>query len=170
MPRTISGDEARAAARRDVEALDPKHGGCVPCALAEAPDALRIVDDARAVVVLDRYGCRAGHMMVVLRRHETRVAALPWEDWCALQRLAWEASRALEAALSPKRVFVASLGAVDALPCTFPHVHLHVVPLAEGGESSRPARVFSWREGVVVYEPDEARALSERLRAAWPAR
>lgn len=168
--RTISRDDAMARVSRDVEALDPRHRGCVPCALVECPAAVRVAEDPRAVVLLDRYACREGHMMVVLRRHETHVAALPWEDWCALQRLAWEATRALESALAPRRVFVASLGAVDPLPCSFPHVHLHVVPLYEGGDSSRPARVFSWSEGVMVYDPGEDHALAERLRAAWPTR
>lgn len=34
-------------------------------------------------------------------------------------------------------------------------------------ERARPAHVFSWSAGVVVYEDGEAAALAERLRAAW---
>jgi hypothetical protein len=45
-----------------------------------------------------------------------------------------------------------------------------VLPVYERGEGARPAHVFSWSVGVLVYEDDEARDFSARLRAAWPAR
>jgi hypothetical protein len=43
---------------------------------------------------------------------------------------------------------------------------LHVAPLAHGDARDRPSEVFSWRDGVLVYEHGEAEALAERLRAA----
>jgi hypothetical protein len=45
---------------------------------------------------------------------------------------------------------------------------VHVLPLYETGEGARPAHVFSWSAGVLVYEDEEARDLAARLRAAWP--
>ena len=105
-------------------------------------------------------------LLAVLRDHETRVEALDWPRYAALQRMAWRALRALAAALDPVRVSVAALGAPEALPMSFPHAHVHVVPLYEGGEAARPVRVLSWTHGVVVYDDHEAAALVRRLRDA----
>lgn len=160
----IPRDEALAA-------LTAAPDGCAMCALADpARDPHHVVaacDDA--VVRLDLYGSTHGHLLVVLRGHETRIEALAWTRYEALQRAAWRASRALARALAPRRVWVASLGAPEALPMSFPHAHLHVVPIHEGGEAARPARVLSWSSGVVVYGDEEARTLVDSLREAWPS-
>jgi hypothetical protein len=41
-------------------------------------------------------------------------------------------------------------------------------PLYESDESAQPARVFSWSEGVVVYDDPDARSLTQRIRDALP--
>jgi hypothetical protein len=51
---------------------------------------------------------------------------------------------------------------------SFPHYHLHVIPIYEDDERARPARVLSWTSGVVVYEDDEAASLVSDLVRAWP--
>lgn len=163
--RRLSKDEALRAL---ADAAPP--GCCVMCELAAGTrDAELVVHrDADAVVLLDRFAAAPGHLLVVLARHVEHVAALPLDTYQRVQALAWRACRLLDAELAPRRTFVASLGASTPLPTTFPHFHLHVVPLTEDGEAARPARVFSWSEGVWVFESrDEAVALAERLRRAW---
>lgn len=123
-----------------------------------------------AMAFLDRFAARPGHVVVVLRRHVESIAELPWDEYAAVQRLAWEVSCALEKVLSPKRIYVASLGATRRIATSFPHHHVHVIPLADGGEVDRPAEVLTWSHGIFVYEEGEAEAWRERLRAAWPAR
>ena len=49
------------------------------------------------------------------------------------------------------------------LPTSYAHAHVHVVPVDEVDERARPAAVFSWSSGVVVYEPDEGEALAAEL-------
>lgn len=120
-----------------------------------------------AVAVLARYWVRRGHILVVLRRHVESIRALPWEEYASAQRLAWEAARAAESALGAKRVYVAALGAVAPLATTFPHHHVHVVPLYDGGESDKPSRVLTWSEGIGVYEAGEAAEIAAALRRAW---
>jgi diadenosine tetraphosphate (Ap4A) HIT family hydrolase len=144
---------------------------CVMCALAERRDAALVLrQEEHGTVVLDRFGNRQGHLLVISKRHVEHATQLCWEDYAALQRLAYEASQALERALSPKRVFIAALGSSDSLPMTFSHFHLHVVPVLEHDARPRPAQVFSWTEGVVTYEPEQARELVASIRRAWPAR
>jgi diadenosine tetraphosphate (Ap4A) HIT family hydrolase len=146
--------------------LEAERGpGCRMCELVR--DAEPIASSDHAVAVLDRYASRPGHVMIVLRRHEERIAALAWPEYAAMQRLAWEVCGALDTVLSPRRIYVAALGSAEPLDTSFPHLHVHVVPLADGGELDRPANVFTWVHGVYVFETDdEERALAATLRAA----
>lgn len=162
MSRTVSREEALLA----LPSL--RTGGCAMCQLADpahAPDDVALVSE-HAVVRLDRFGASHGHLLVVLRGHETRAEALAWEPYEAMQRAAWRASRAVAAVLRPRRVWTAALGAPEPLPMSFPHCHVHVIPVHEGGEAARPARVLSWTNGVVVYDDGEALALVHALREA----
>jgi histidine triad (HIT) family protein len=139
--------------------------GCVMCELTR--DAPAIAANEHAVAVLDRFASRPGHVLVILRRHAEHVAALPYADYEGMHRLAWEISRTLDRVLAPRRIYVAALGSAQPLATSFPHVHLHVVPLADGGEADRPAEVFTWAHGMYVFDSDdEERELVAKLRAA----
>src|SRR5262245_4793495 len=143
--------------------------GCRMCAMAVEQNA--IASTEHAVAVLDRFASRPGHVLVLLRRHEERIAALAWDEYADVQRLAWEMTRAIETALAPRRIYVAALGSAAPLVTSFPHVHFHVVPLADGGEADRPAAVFTWTNGIYVFDDaDEEAALVAKLRAAHAQR
>lgn len=142
---------------------------CVMCALVRGQSALPfIAQSEHAAVLLDRFACRAGHLMVIPRQHVERLSDLPWPVFVEVQRLVYDAHRALDACFAPARIFTATLGAAVELPMTYAHHHVHVIPVTETGERARPARVLSWSEGVVVYDDDEALALSHRLAEHWP--
>ena len=143
-------------------------GGCVMCRLASRDAAHTwIAESDHGVVVLDGYGATAGHLLVIAKAHVERTSALSWEVFSDLQRLVWKATRVVDAELAPERVYVATLGAGKPLPMSFPHHHVHVVPVYETGEAARPARVFSWSAGVVCYTHGESKRLADRLRGAW---
>ncbi len=141
-------------------------GGCLGCELVR--DAEPLATSEHAVVVLDRYAARPGHVLVLLRRHEENLAALPWPEYADLQHLAWKTCRALDQVLAPRRIYVAALGSAERLATSFPHLHLHVIPLSDGGESDRPAGVLTWAFGMYVFEDaDEEASLRQRLQAAF---
>ena len=167
--KRINKAEATALLAREDEVLPSRFQGCFMCAIAAGfpGDVEVLASRPRAVAVLDRFASRRGHVLVVLRRHEESIAALPWDEYAEVQRLAWEAARAIERTLRPVRVFVAALGSAARLPMSFPHHHVHVIPLFDGDERDRPAEVLSWSTGVSVYEEGEANALAEALRGAW---
>src|SRR5262245_3278427 len=110
------------------------------CALAErspaSPD--RIAESQHGVVLLDRFGRGEGHMLVTARRHYEHAAELGWDEYSDLQRLAHEACIALRRSKSPVRTFVAVLGAPSELPMSFPHFHIHVLPVYHADERARP--------------------------------
>jgi diadenosine tetraphosphate (Ap4A) HIT family hydrolase len=167
--RRIERAEAMAIIAREAEALPARFQGCVMCALAAGhpPDLEVLAERPGAVAVLDRLATRRGHVLVVLRRHAERIGEMPWSEYADVQRLAWEAACTLERALLPRRVFVAALGSATRLPMSFPHHHVHVLPLFDGGEGDRPSEVLTWRHGVWLYPPGEARDLAEELRRGW---
>ena len=142
---------------------------CVMCALTEGRDAALVLKhDPHGVVVLDRFGNRHAHLLVISRRHVENATELSWLEYSALQRLAYEAAQALSKAVQPRRVFIAAFGSSDPQPMTFSHFHVHVVPIQKDDDRPRPAQVFSWTEGVVTYEPEEAAELVAQLKSAWP--
>ena len=143
--------------------------GCVMCALARgaaaAPELVR--ESEHGVALLDRFGTREGHLLIIARSHVEDTLALGWDVYQDLQRLAYDGAQVVTRLLSPARVFIAVLGASAALPMSFPHFHIHVLPVYDTDERARPAHVFSWSAGVLVYEDAEAAELAARLRAAW---
>lgn len=166
---TIDKDRALLLLAEHKRRLLGDGGGCVMCALAHGQADLPFVaENAHAVVLLDRFACRYGHLMVIPRLHEEHVSRLPWDVFHGVQRLTHEAARAIDASLKPARVFTASLGATVELPMTYSHYHMHVIPVFETDERARPARVLSWSEGVVVYDDAEAAELCRKLSHHWP--
>jgi diadenosine tetraphosphate (Ap4A) HIT family hydrolase len=143
---------------------------CVMCALARAGGDACIAQNRHAVVMLDRFACRSGHVMVIPRTHVERISELDWDVFIDVQRLVFEAAHAVEICFKPARVFTATLGAAAELPQTYSHYHVHVIPVVETDERARPARVLSWSEGVVIYDDDEASRICRELVASWPRR
>jgi diadenosine tetraphosphate (Ap4A) HIT family hydrolase len=166
--RTLEKDEALERLAEHTRVLLQGDHGCLLCALCRRRDQAWIVhENASGVVVLDRFGNRYGHLMIVARRHVESATGFDWPEFSELQRLSFEACRVLEQTLQPKRVYVAALGASTPLSTSYPHYHLHVVPIDTDGEDARPARVFSWSSGIVEYAPAEALELTAKLQKAW---
>jgi diadenosine tetraphosphate (Ap4A) HIT family hydrolase len=162
-------DEALALLAEHRHAIGAVDDACLMCLLAEKRGVpAPVYEDDHAVVLLDRFASREGHLLVIAREHVEGLTELGWEKYSRLQRVAFDAARAIEGVLTPQRFYLAALGAPQAVPMSFPHFHLHVIPLFEADDSARPARVFSWTDGVVVYEDHEAVELADKLRRAWP--
>jgi diadenosine tetraphosphate (Ap4A) HIT family hydrolase len=109
---------------------------------------------------------------VVVRGHVERITDLPLATHLEVQRIVWEANMTLEKVFTPRRIYTATLGSpssasLDPPAMSFPHLHVHVIPIHEDGESARPAAVFSWTAGVWLYDEGEAEELARMLHAAW---
>ncbi|HEX2733898.1 MAG TPA: HIT domain-containing protein [Polyangiaceae bacterium] len=163
-------DKDQALAQLDLERERSRgFGGCVMCRLGSHQHAHEwIAENEHAVVTLDAYGATVGHLLVISKAHIERTSGVKWHAYQAIQHLVWQASQVLDTELEPQRVYTAALGAARPMPMSFPHFHVHVVPVYENDDRARPAHVFSWSAGVTCYSEDEARALRVRLRHAWP--
>lgn len=176
--RRVSKDEA--IADMTARGFDrARSNACAMCALAKSAGdpgdaSLRVRENEHAVVVLDRYASTRGNLLVVLREHVERITDLALVTHLEVQRLVFEANVTLEETFAPRRIYTATLGSPSTLTTetpamSFPHLHTHVIPVHEDGESSRPAAVFSWTAGVWLYDEGEAEQLARDLRAAWRA-
>lgn len=163
MPHRISRE--RVLERLTAEAPS----ACWMCVLARPEDrALCLAHTDRATVRLSRYPTRWGHVLVIPRAHVERFEALDEDTWLEATKLAHRAARALERVLRPSRCYVASLGTSEPeLPMTFPHLHVHVIPVDEPG--ARPSEVLTWQHGLYDGTDDEWRELHAALVAAWRA-
>jgi diadenosine tetraphosphate (Ap4A) HIT family hydrolase len=159
-------DKTEALRLLSAQLLQHERGACPLCRLVapEACAANAISSNEHGVVLLNRFGQRRGHLMVVSLRHVEHVHELDWPAYAALQQLAHTAAATLQRVLRPERVFIAVLGCSAPLMTSYAHLHIHVIPIYETDERARPARVLSWSEGVVVYEDAEAQALADQLR------
>ena len=145
--------------------------GCAMCKLADlSSQRVQIARSRHGIAALDGFAATRGHVLIVARQHVERGVDLDWPVYADLQRLVWEATQAVEHALRPQRVYVAALGSSKQLPMSFPHFHIHVVPVYTSDETARPAHVLSWSSGVIRYQEHEADDLVRQLKAAWPGR
>lgn len=140
--------------------------GCMMCALAQPSwdEDLVVARNESALLRLNRIPSRPKELMVVLREHHERVTEVSSRVYGQVFALVHAAARVLELDEDVLRVFVAQLGAPDAILTSYPHLHVHVVPLYEGGEEARPSRVFSFSSAVYTYEDGEGARVAERLR------
>jgi diadenosine tetraphosphate (Ap4A) HIT family hydrolase len=168
--QVVSKEVALALLAEHKQSLLADGASCVMCALAKSGGEGSVAQSRHAVVMLDRFACRYGHLMVIPRKHVERMSDIDWEVFVDVQRLVFEAGRAVEACFKPARVFTATLGAAAELPQTYSHYHVHVIPVFETDERARPARVLSWSEGVVIYDEDEASRMCRELVMSWPRR
>jgi diadenosine tetraphosphate (Ap4A) HIT family hydrolase len=140
------------------------------CGLVDAyPDDVKVLAKNRhAIAVLSRYQLRRGHVLVLARRHVEQWTDVGWHEWREVQRLAFEASQAIERAFDPVRVYSATLGSNGKVaPTSFPHLHVHVVPIYESDERGKPSNVFTWKHGLSKPTESESRKLQRELVAAW---
>lgn len=160
MPTLIS--RAEALARIEAEGGTP---ACLMCAIRdERVGPLHTLHDRDGVLAfLPRYVRRWGHVTVMPRVHVTTYEEIDASLWAETSRIAFELARAVERALKPRRVYLASTGssAGKDLLQTSAHLHAHVIPIYDADD--RPSDVFSWQDGVYVAEGAEWEELRGRL-------
>jgi diadenosine tetraphosphate (Ap4A) HIT family hydrolase len=168
--KTLCKEDALAELEAHRQQLLGNDQSCVMCALAQGrAEPSPLLETEHAVVVLDRFAQRRGHLLVISKVHVEAVSQIGWELYLHIQRLVYDARLALDRALSPLQIYTGIFGATAPVPMSFAHFHVHVIPIFEDDERARPARVLSWSEGVVVYDELEAESLRDQIVKAWPS-
>jgi diadenosine tetraphosphate (Ap4A) HIT family hydrolase len=146
--------------------------GCFICRLVQGDAAGQeeqiLWRDGETIAFLDRYPTVYGHVLVAPATHREQVSGdLTLQQYLTLQRAVHAVAEAVRLALKPERVYILSLGSQQGNA----HVHWHVVPCPPGlpFEEQQLELLDKEKRGILKLEPEEARALVERLRAHLPA-
>ena len=106
---------------------------CIFCAIASGRAPASVVhDDERFVALLDIHPLRAGHTLVIPRRHAALLADLVDGEVEALFGLAARIARALRRSGLPCDDVNVVLNDGKAANQTIPHAHVHVLPRLRG--------------------------------------
>ncbi|AMM54001.1 HIT family protein [Pyrococcus kukulkanii] len=82
-------------------------------------------------ILVDSYPANRGHLLVVPKRHVTRVEDLTWEEKLAIMKGVEKAMEALKKVLSPDG-FNVGINIGKAAGQTVEHLHVHVIPRYRG--------------------------------------
>ncbi|MFJ6199262.1 HIT family protein [Micromonospora sp. NPDC092111] len=135
---------------------------CVFCAIVAGTHPAPVVyEDASTVAFLDITAVTPGHSLVVPKRHATDLWEITPEDWVAVARTAHRIAQRIRAELDPDGMTLFQANRAAGWQDVF-HLHLHVVPRAEGDHLHRP-----WVASPVPLEQLEG--MRRRLDLRGPA-
>ena len=139
-----------------------KSGECLVCHILNSGSEYILNKGKHTTTVLSEYPRTWGQTMILLNSHKTTVAEITKEEWLELTENTRKVTIALENTLKPLRCYISSLGAVDNLPNTCPHLHFNIIPIYNSKD--KPVDIYTWEHGVVSAEEDEWKELVDQLR------
>jgi len=138
---------------------------CIFCAIVarDAP-ASWVAERERAIAFLTRGPLRPGHTLVIPRAHAATLSEVAPDDWRAVSTLALEVAgmHAERLGATGATLFLASGRAGEQ---SVDHLHLHVVPRAEGDGLDLNSW---WERKVGSPELSELERVARRLRSDAP--
>lgn len=119
---------------------------CWVCNLIEQ-HAYELWEDQYCKVVLSEFPRFWGHILVVLKEHQTAYSELSQAQWGSLSANSWKAARLLEDKLNPVRCYIAGLGTERSdLVMSSPHLHFNIIPIPE--KDLKPSEILTWENGI----------------------
>lgn len=161
MPELLSKSQALEFLSKEADAPE-----CLICRISRNA-AYPIAEDAHCIVLLSEYPRFWGHILVCLKRHAEKHTELSAGEHAALYRQAHRSAKALEKLFRPSRCYVAALGSEEQRINTCPHIHIHVIPVAD--KSTKPSEVFTWGNGVYRGSKKEWKMLCTSIKSVLPA-
>ena len=137
---------------------------CYTCQQEEsdvAPEAEKVHVGEYWRVALVRRTSLPGWIVVVPRRHTTRIADLTASEAQELGPLLVAVSQAIETVTGTSKTYLMQFAEAEG----FAHVHIHVTPRSPDEEHRGP-RVFAYLDTTEALGEAEKEALALRLRAA----
>ena len=123
-----------------------------------------VYEDDESIVFLNKFPTLRGYTLVCPKQHKEDIADdLTREEYLRLQSLVQRVARALKQILPVERVYVLSLGSMQANR----HLHWHVAPLPPHVPLERQQfHALMLENGVLEIAEDEMRALAAKLARA----
>jgi histidine triad (HIT) family protein len=138
---------------------------CVFCKIAAGSIPSRIImQNERAMALLDAFPLAAGHTLVIPKSHYSRVEDMSQEDALAVFEVAWKVAGAVESGSQASASTIAIHNGREAGQ-EVPHVHGHIVP-RKGGDGAGPIHsMFRNRPKLSAQEMD---SLCEKIAGSLP--
>lgn len=138
---------------------------CVFCKIVAGKIPARIlVQNDRAVALLDAFPLAAGHTLVIPKSHYVKVQDMSEQDAMAVFEIAWKVTGAVEAGSQAQASTVAIHNGNEAGQ-EIPHVHVHIVPRKGGDGAGAIHSMFRNRPKISSQEMD---ALRDKITASLP--
>jgi histidine triad (HIT) family protein len=138
---------------------------CIFCKIATGNISSRIImQNERAMALLDAFPLAAGHTLVIPKSHYSRVQDMSQEDALAVFEVAWKVAGAVESGSQASASTIAIHNGREAGQ-EVPHVHVHIVP-RKGGDGAGPIHsIFRNRPKLSAQEMD---SLCEKIAGRLP--
>ena len=117
--------------------------------------SFKIAEDDNNFAFLDINPLAKGHTLVIPKKETDYIFELSDEEYKDLWNFAKYISKAIEAAVTCKRIGVAVIG------LEVPHAHIHLIPLNKVSD-------MNFANPKLKISDDELQAIAERIRAALP--
>jgi histidine triad (HIT) family protein len=132
----------------------PSCSGCIFCSIARRDISARIIlENASALALLDVFPIRAGHALVITKKHYEKLEEIEQRDRDSLFQLVTKVSDALERGMNINATLIAIHNGRDAGQ-EVPHVHIHVVPRTSGDGGAPIHSIFKSRVNLDQQEMD----------------
>ena len=133
---------------------------CVFCKIVAGNIPSKIImQNERAMALLDAFPLAAGHTLVIPKSHYARVQDMGREDALAVFEVAWKVAGAVESGSQASASTIAIHNGREAGQ-EVPHVHVHIVP-RKGGDGAGP--IHSMFRNRPKLSPQEMDSLCEKI-------
>lgn len=130
---------------------------CIFCKIAGGKIPARVVmQNDRAVALLDAFPLAAGHTLVIPKSHYAKVQDMSEQDAMAVFEIMWKAAGAVEAGSQVNASTIAIHNGSDAGQ-EIPHVHVHIVPRKRSDGAGAIHSMFKSRPKLSPQEMDSLR-------------
>ena len=134
---------------------------CAALALPDGPENLIVFRGQRAFVILNRFPCTSGHLMVVPHVHEPSLEGLDPATRAEMMELATQSIRVLRAVYQPQAFNIGVNIGEAAGAGIAEHVHMHIVPRWVGDTN------FMSTLAETRVLPEALDETYRRVREAW---
>ncbi len=130
---------------------------CVFCKIVAGKIPTRVLmQNDRAVALLDAFPLAAGHTLVIPKSHYAKVQDMNEQDAMAVFKITWKIAGAVESGLQADASTIAIHNGSEAGQ-EIPHVHVHIVPRKSGDGAGAIHSMFMSRPKLGAQEMDSLR-------------
>ena len=130
---------------------------CIFCKIVENKFPARVImENKRAIAILDAFPLAAGHTLVIPKSHYSKVQDMSEQDATAVFEITWKVASAVEAGSQANASTIAIHNGSEAGQ-EIPHTHVHIVPRRKGDGAGAIHSMFKSRPRPSAEEMDSLR-------------